>query len=559
VGVKEKRRKPAKKGLDAAAPGSEAASEGTPEAAPKAERDGEAQGALLSSAATKVGASAGIVAAMVLATLVNVLVARHFKRWDVTRGGLYTLSDATLATLHELPEPVKIYLLLPGGEPLTLSVSHLLDGYRAETSKLDVEIIDPDRRAADFLALAQRYGIGADKEEGRLTAAAAAVVVRGDRREIIRPQDLVEVDADDDLRRRPRLEQAFTSALRAVSSGDHPKACFTTGHGEIASLPLREHLTRSGFEVAGIEPARGGEPNAAGGDPPVALAECTVLIVAGPSERVPAEDVARYVAYLDKGGAALVAVGPQPDPGDRGFVDLGLGPLLGSFGLALDGDFVFEEDPRLRSPRGRGETFAPLPRPHPVTQTLMRLADKGVAPVLTVASSLSATGAGSAATTPLLVTSDLAFGMVDFFTWAKTGAPPVPGPADRKGPLTVAFAAERPVTDAGAASGHKHGARLVAVGAAGALMDANWQSEDLRGTALFVESAIAWLTARPPILDIPQKPAFTAGLRVSDEWLAGTFRYVVLYMPLASMLLGVAVYLRRRGEKRGDAGNKGAS
>lgn len=123
-----------------------------------------------------------------------------------------------------------------------------------------------------------------------------------------------------------------------------------------------------------------------------------------------------------------------------------------------------------------------------------------------------------------------------------------PGAADKKGPLTVAFAAERPGHDG------KHGGRLVAVGSAGVLEAANWQSDALRGTAVFIESAVAWLASRPPILDIPQKPAFTAGLRVSDEWLAGTFRYVVLYMPLASMLLGIAVYLRRRGEKRGDPG-----
>ncbi len=497
-------------------------------------------GALLSTTATKVSASAGIVAAMVLATLVNVLVARHYHRWDVTRGGLYTLSEATLATLHELPEPVKIYVLLPGGESLTLSVQHLLDGYRAETSRLDVELLDPDRRPADFLALAERYGIGADKEGDHLVAAAAALVTRGDRREIVRLQDLVEVDADDDLRRRPRLEQAFTGALRAVTSGDHPRACFTAGHGENPSQPLREHLARNGYEVAGVEPLRTGDKSA--------LDECKVLIVAGPTEHVPPEDVARYVAYLDHGGTALVALSPQIDSADRGLVDLGLGDLLAGFGLVLDRDFVFEEDARLRSPLGRGETFAPLPRPHPATQTLLRLAEKGVAPVLTVASSLTATGAGTAAVTPLLVTSDQAFGMADFAAWARTGTPPVAGPADKKGPLTVAFAAERP------GPGGKHGGRLIAVGSAGVLEAANWQSDALRGTAVFIESAVAWLTARPPILDIPQKPEFTAGLRVSDEWLAGTFRYVVLYMPLASLLLGVAVYLRRRGEKRGDPG-----
>jgi hypothetical protein len=476
---------------------------------------------------------------MVLATLVNVLVARHYKRWDVTRGGLYTLSEATLATLHDLPESVKIYVLLPSGAPLTLSVQHLLDGYRAETSRLDVELVDPDRRPAEFLALAQRYGIGVDKEENKVVANAAAVVVRGDRREIVRAQDLVEIEADDDLRQRPRLEQAFTGALRAVTSTDHPRACFTTGHGENASPPLREHLARNGYEIMDVEPARTGER--------APLDECKVLVVAGPTEKVLPEDANRWIAYLEHGGAALVAAGPEADATDRSFLDLGLGGLLQSFGLALDGDVVFELDPRVRAATGRGETFAPAPRSHPVTQTLMKLAEKGVMPVLTLASSLTATGAGSAAATPLLVTSEQAFGMVDFFTWAKTVPPPLPGAADKKGPLTVAFASERP------GAGAKHGGRLVVVAARGALQAPNWQVDELRGTAIFIEGAIAWLAARPPILDIPQKPAATAGLRVSDEWLGKTFRYVVIYMPLAAMLIGFAVHLRRRDEKRGAA------
>jgi hypothetical protein len=178
--------------------------------------------------------------------------------------------------------------------------------------------------------------------------------------------------------------------------------------------------------------------------------------------------------------------------------------------------------------------------------------------VLTVASSLTTTGAGSAAVTPLLVTSDAAFGMVDFKSMA-SGAPAIPGAADKKGPLTVAVAAERPGHDGGhpqtPGPAGRHGGRLVAIGSSGAVVGANWQREreDLRGTALLVESAIAWLTERPPILDIPQKPAFTAGLRVSEDWLDATRRYVLLYMPLAAMLVGVAVYLRRRGEKRGPA------
>lgn len=508
--------------------------------APLPEPVAERGSALLSGTATKVSASAGIVAAMVLATLLNVLVARHYRRWDVTRGGLYTLSEATRTTLHDLPEPVKIYVLLPGGEPTTLSVEHLLDGYRAESSRLEVEMLDPDHRAADFMALAERFGIGADREDGRLVSAAAAVVASGDRREILHTQE----PGRGRRRRRSPPPPAPGASVHRRPARRHqrrppPRLLHLRSRGEPHPAPPRAPRPQR-LRGGPIEPARTGDKSS--------LGDCKVVIIAGPTEHVPPEDVARYRAYLDQGGAALIAVSPQIDGADRGLVDLGLGEIFGSFGLALDRNFVFEEDARLRSPLGRGETFTPLPRPHPATQALLRLADKGVAPVLTVASSLTATGAGNAATTPLLVTSDQAFGMADFATWARTGTPPIRGASNRAGPLTVAFAAERPGPVAG-----KHGGRLVAVGSAGVLEAANWQSDALRGTAVFIESAVAWLASRPPILDIPQKPAFTAGLRVSDEWLAGTFRYVVLYMPLASLLLGVAVYLRRRGEKRGNA------
>jgi hypothetical protein len=496
---------------------------------------------------TKISASAGVIGAMVLAMLVNVYGARHYHRWDWTRGGLYTLSDATLTTLHGLAEPVKVIVLLPSsnpvnGEPLTLAVMHLLDAYRGETGELSVELLDPDARPADFLAVAKRYGIDSDKEEGRTIASAAAVVIRGERSEIVRQQELVQIDAEDDLRHRPRLEQAFTGAIRAVTSSDHPRACFTTGHGEVPSAPLRDHLTRNGYEVTSVEPAHAGSPPSLDG--------CKMLVIAAPAEKVPADDAARYQAYFEKGGSVLLAAGPTSDSADRDFLDLGLGGLLGAAGLALDHDYVFELDPRARPAQSRGDIFAPSVKPHPSTQSAVRLAARSVVPIVGAVSSISPTGAGAAAVMPLLVTSDQAFGMVDFFARMKAGEANAPTPAgnDRKGPLDVAVASELPAPPG---SGAAHGGRMIAAGSASFVDDGAWQNEALRGTVVFVEGAIGWLTARPPILDIPPKPAFTAGLHVTEEWLGRTLRYTVAYMPLAAALLGFAVWLRRRGEKRG--------
>jgi hypothetical protein len=506
-------------------------------------------------AATKLSASLGVVAAMVLALLVNLLVSRHYRRWDWTRGGLYTLSPATTETLRGLEEPIHVYVLLSEGDPLALAVRHLLEAYRGETTRLDVEIIDPDRRAAEFIAVQQRFGIVAGKsEDGKIVTDAAIVVARGDVPHFITLRDLVQLDDEDELRRRPRIEQALTSAIRAVLSKERPRACFAVGHGEGAVAagagatagglgPFRESLIKNNFEVVDASED-------------TALDGCRVLVIAGPTEKVPADEVKRFVAYADRGGSVLVALGPELDAERERTKNRGLGELLARFGIASSDDFVFELDPRLRMAQGYGESFIARALMHPVTEGLLKVADRGVAVVVTLGSSLTATGAGAAAPVPLLVTSDQAFGMVDFFTWSKSRTPPVPGAADHKGPLTMAFASELPKP---AGSSLPHGGRLVAVGSASALFGANWQAEELRGGSLFVGSAIAWLTARPQLLDIPDKPTFTAGLHVSDAWLASTFRYVVLYIPLASVLLGMAVYLRRRGtERRGPTAKSSA-
>ena len=65
---------------------------------------------------------AGVAAAMVLAVLVNVYAARHYRRWDLTTHGLYTLSPATLDTLHVLAERVEVDVLLSSNDPLTAMV-----------------------------------------------------------------------------------------------------------------------------------------------------------------------------------------------------------------------------------------------------------------------------------------------------------------------------------------------------------------------------------------------------------------------------------------------------
>jgi hypothetical protein len=502
---------------------------------------------------TKAVASAGVIAAMMLAVTLNVLSARHFKRWDFTRGGIYTLSDATKETLHALEEPIKVYVLLPSSDPLSVAVSHMLDGYRGESARIEVEATDPDRNPAQFLAIQQRFGVVAGKtDDGRIITDAQIIVVRGDRPHFITSHDLVEVDDADDARARPRIEQALTAAIRDVLAKEQPLACFTTGHGEFAlegggekSLAaLRDRLVKNNFGVRTLAPVRGEKAEDA-----KLIDQCRLLVVADPDEHVPKEDVARWVSFVEKGGSALVVAQSQPDSDQDKYLALGIDDLVGLAGLKLDEGFVFELDPTLKGTVGLGETFTPKPMPHAITEGFIKAGTHAPAIMMTIATPLTKSGGGSGAPVPLLQTSDKAFGMRGFMTWKNhPSEPSEAGAGDLKGPLTVAWASELPKPNGSTAA---HGPRMVVIGSALVLASNNWQMDELRGTAIFVQNAVSWLTARPAMLDIPKKPAFATAFHLSEDDLGGVFRRSVIYLPLTSLLAGAAIYLARRNDKRG--------
>ena len=82
----------------------------------------------------KAFAALGVLGAALLAVNANVLVARWYKRWDLTHERLYTLSPATRQILHTLDQPIEVTVLLSKADPLTVSVRQMLTAYGAEPS-----------------------------------------------------------------------------------------------------------------------------------------------------------------------------------------------------------------------------------------------------------------------------------------------------------------------------------------------------------------------------------------------------------------------------------------
>src|SRR5262249_31197990 len=135
----------------------------------------------------------GIASAVFIAVLGNVLAARHFERWDWTTSHRFTISPPTRQTIHDLSTPVEIWVILSDDDPLRTSVKELLVAYAAESDKISVHYIDPDRDVVALMDLHGRFGIEAQRLEGRVVADAVAVVASGDRHWFLSPSDLFDV------------------------------------------------------------------------------------------------------------------------------------------------------------------------------------------------------------------------------------------------------------------------------------------------------------------------------------------------------------------------------
>lgn len=494
---------------------------------------------------------AGIAGLAVLALVLNLLAGRHFTRWDLTAQRRYALSGATVDTLHPLAAPIEIWVLLPAGNPMRLGIKQLLVSYAAETNQLHVHYLDPDRDPAGYADVRTRFHIERGRTKDETITEDAVVIVStvsgpAEKHWFITQDDLVQVVSAADARVKPRAERALTGAIRNVLVGTRPTLCFTAGQGELSIdepgdeglMFLRDILQKDNFATRAVDLSSPGDAGS--------LAGCDVAIAAGPRAAFGAQAAERLRTYLLAGGNALFGVSPLNADTDTGMASIGLDRVLAPFGIGLEDALVLETDAERVLTQSRGIRFLAEAKPHPITAALVATPGGGLPPqtIVHFARALRATTAeGASAPTPLLVTSAGAYGVTNVRGAASWTDQPPKRPSDLAGPMVLAYASERPkvTPDAG------HGPRVVLIGTGSAFIETNWQLEgQARGMVYLVEGAIAWLSAKPQVLDVPDKADTTAGVRITQDSRREILYYVLVYMPLAAAALGLAVYFRRR-------------
>jgi hypothetical protein len=472
---------------------------------------------------------------------VNALSGRHYARCDVTTAQRFSLSEATVQTLSGLSGSVTVSLVLGDRDPARANLLQLLEAYRSQGPQLDIRVIDPERNAQEMRALYRRTNVNLSAVEDDM----ALVVEREGRHWFVTKQDLFGVDARDPARWVPREERAVTSAIRAVAVGGRTRLCFTTGHEELAVAQqgrgsigsLAPLLERDNHELSTVDlraPEAQGE-----------LKRCDVVLAAGPRTPFLAAEAERLRTYALLGGSVLIAAGPIFARDSSGVVPLGLGPVTEAFGILLDDQLVIERDGAKMMPETAGTGFFVSARPHDVTHGL--LSDAPRIGIVNARSMRHHATQGGPAPSALLVSSAEATARSDDEGAEGWRGVPPKGPLDKPGPFVLAMASERGKVS----SSDAHGPRLIVIGSGYALAA---QTFDLppaaRGLAYLTEAAIGWLAKRPVVVDIPDKAPMRAPLVLTEAGRSRVRQYVLLWMPLASALLGLAIFLRRRATER---------
>ena len=456
----------------------------------------------------------GTLVCAVIAILLCILAARHPAGLDLSAARRNSLDEATRAVLAELPGPATLTVVEPtyaALEPVYDEVARVAGRMADAAPGLTVRRADPASAPGGLTAIARAAGL----VPGDLASGGVIIVELGGKQRVV---DLLAFAALDrgpggaPTVERLAIEQAITGALAALSAARPVTICATQGHGELpfAAQPsgrdwsmVAQRLRGEGMTIQDIDVAAAVPPS------------CAVVVVAGPSSPVTADEAFAIQRFVRGGGGLVVAASRS---GAGGLPATGLEAVLASDGLGLPAAIAI--DPTLGVPEMpnalyviNGYTDHPIDRGFAGARLTVWVQPRAVV----------ATGGAK----PLISATAASWGERDLVD------PPAKDPDDLAGPVALA------------AIGSAH--RVIAIGSA--------ESLTTQVLASGASAADLWFARAVRFASGTPEPTIAIASRAPDQvrlvMTAGQ-RRVVLGMsyggiPLAWALLGgLVVWWRRR-------------
>jgi ABC-type uncharacterized transport system involved in gliding motility auxiliary subunit len=436
----------------------------------------------------RLAAAATALLLVAAAVLLAWLSQRHGVETDWTRAGRHTLSDASVALLRRLEEPLEITAYAREDPALRALVTRFVGRYRRHRGDIRFAFVNPDVVPDEVRSL----GIAVDGEL------------------VLRYRGRVEHVRTDS-------EQEFANALQRLLRPGERWIAFTEGHGERSAVGRAnpdlavwaDQLRQRGFR---FQPVNLGETQAIPDN-------TSVLVIAGPRLPFLPGELNIVRRFLDEGGNLLWLADP-----DQGVT---LAPLDEMLGIRLPAGTVIDTASRLvgLDDPTIALVTASLYGPHAALDGFK------LTTLLPTAGALEPRAGTGWSWTPLLSTGNHA--------WLEAG--PLAGEVsmdagtDRPGPLVLAAALTRPRPGGGE--------QRIAVVADGDFLSNTYVSS---GANLELGLRLVnWLAGDEALITIPARTAGDTQLDMDPVLLGSLGVVFLLLLPLTLLGTGIAIWWRR--------------
>lgn len=434
---------------------------------------------------------------IVAVIIVNVLADRYDKSYDATANKRYTLSAQTAKIVKGLKQNATIVYFNESTH--FQDGKNLLDEYADLSPKVHVQYVDPDKNPQ--LARADN-----------VRSMGTAVVELGGKKETANSM----------------TEEGITGAfIRDLNAGTRT-VCFVSGSGEhqLGSTgrdglsDLKTNLGQESYETKTVDLLQKA----------VVPADCTALVIAGPTHNYEQPEVSAIQEYVQKGGRALFLMDPPLQMGVAKIANNNtLASVLAGWGVTLEKDLVLDLNP-IGQLAGLGPQVALVTSydSQPIVDPL-----KGTATGFPLSRSLEIHNTANTSVQSLFDSSRTSLATTNL----SAAEVNVNSPNNKKGPMILAAAGTYRTGKTGTQG------RFVVVGSS------MWASNGFikfNGNSDLALNAINWLASNANLISIRPKPPQSQHLTMTHAQLNMVRIVSQFSLPLAMVILGGFVWWRRR-------------
>lgn len=461
-----------------------------------------------------------IISAFAIFLMLNWLSFRHWKRFDLTKNKIYSLSDESKKVLKKLNKELQIYVLFNETDVIFDELNELLKRYENLSKNIKVKYIRPEKNKLEAERLI---------EELEITQMNSIVVKSEDRKKFIYGSELAEYDYTGmQWGQPPQLksfkgEEVLTTAILNVSEPKQIKIGFIKGHNE-GSIEeydenglseAKDNLIKRNYKVEEISLLNLTE----------IPSDFSLLISISPKYPPLPKEIEIIEKFIEKGGSFLLCLDPNFDQVNKKISPSGFEEFLKKYGIEIKQVLVL--DPKKAIPFvGPGYLYLDSFRFHKITE---KMNNTPVLFPLSIALGTLEPQIKDYKTQILLETSDEAWGETDIGLLLKEGKVSK-DEKDIKGILQISIISE--------------GKGKVLVVGDGDFCR-NSQIKNL-GNSAFFQNAVHYLSQKEELISIPPKTVERVAITLNRKQMRTIFVIIIIVLPLISIISGVLIYRIRR-------------